>query len=298
MTPLAPPEHVVDLPAWERFCALVARGGGVSDHPRRPGDQGPASDTFFWLELARVDHHRRAAVPFLIEHCGLSGRSVLEFGAGTGGLSVAMVQAGVACVQAIEPIALNCEAGRWRTRAYGLEGAIQFHHLPDTRHLPFASGTFDAVVCSSVLQYVPDAGDRRTLLTEMARLTRPGGLLIICGSGNGLYPAGPHSSRWWSNLLPARATRRGHNRGITFWELYRTLRPLGFGAFRPASAAVERWRRRALGRCPTLSSRVTVAAVVAVVRTVGVLLSRLTGVPLEAFLPYPELAYRKRGGKH
>ena len=58
---------------------------------------------------------------------------MLEFGAGTGGLSVAMVLGGVKRVCAVEPIAINCEAGKWRTRAYGLEGAIKYHHLPDTR---------------------------------------------------------------------------------------------------------------------------------------------------------------------
>lgn len=296
MTSLAPPERVVDPLAWKRFCELVARGGGVCDHPSRPGNQVPASPSFLRLEIDRVEHHRGTVIPFLIGHCGLSGRSVLEFGAGTGGLSVAMAQDGVASVHAVEPVGLNCEAGRWRARAYGLDGPIQFHHVPDTRHLPFASGAFDAVVCSSVLQYVPDPGKRRTLLTEMARLSRLGGLLIFCGSGNALYPGGPHLSRWWSNLLPARAARLGHNRGISFWELARVLRPLGFGVLPQGAAAVERWRLRAVTQRRTAGGRVAVSAAVAGVRTVGMVLSPLTRAPLEAFLPYPELAFRRERG--
>ena len=296
MTSLAPPERVIDLLAWERFCELVARGGGVCDHPSRPGNQVPASPSFLRLEIARVEHHRRNVIPFLIGHCGLSGRSVLEFGAGTGGLSVAMAQAGVASVHAVEPVGLNCEAGRWRARAYGLDGSIQFHHVPDTRHLPFASGAFDAIVCSSVLQYIPDARERRILLTEMARLSRSGGLLIFCGSGNALYPGSPHSSRWWSNLLPARAARLGHDRGISFWELARVLRPLGFGVLSQGTAAVERWRLRAVTQRKTVRGRVAISAALTGLRTVGMVLGPLTRTPLEAFLPYPELAFRRDSG--
>jgi SAM-dependent methyltransferase len=246
--------------------------------------------------VERVEHHRRNVIPFLMEHCDLAGRCVLEFGAGTGGLSVAMVKAGVALVHAVEPIKLNCEAGRWRAQAYGLGGTIHFHHVPDTRRIPFPNGTFDALVCSSVLQYVPNAKERRVLLTEMARLTRSGGLIIFCGSGNGLYPGGPHSSRWWSNLLPDRAARLGDNRGITWWEINRTLLPLGFAAHCQGTAAVERWRARARSR-PGILSTVVFAAALAIFRTVGGVVCGFTGAPLEALLPYPELAYRKAGGK-
>lgn len=292
MTSAGAPDFVVDLPAWEQFCELVARGGGVSDHPSRPGDQSPPSATFARLEIRRVEHHRRTVIPFLMEHCGLAGQTVLEFGAGTGGLSVAMVQAGVARVHAVEPVELNCETGRWRTRAYGLDGAIHFHHVLNTRHLQFADGQFDAVVCSSVLQYVPDAGERNILLTEMARLTRPGGLLIVCGSGNSFYPAGPHSSKWWSNLMPSRAARFGYNRGISYWELNRTLRPLGFSTFSQGSKAVQRWRNRSLAHRKVVY-RLAISAIIGGFRPVAMLLRLSTGAPLEAFLPYLDLAFRK-----
>jgi ubiquinone/menaquinone biosynthesis C-methylase UbiE len=293
MTPIAAPESVVDLSAWERFCESVARGGGVCDHPRRFERQAPASPSFFRLEVERVEHHQRNAIPFLMEHCGLAGQSVLEFGAGTGGLSVALAQAGVGRIQAVEPVQLNCETGRWRTRAYGLEGRIEFHHVPDTRRLPFPDGAFDAVVCSSVLQYIPDAGERRLVLTEMARVVRSGGLLIVCGSGNALYPGGPHSSRWWSNLMPAQAARLGHNRGISYWELNRVLGPLGFRVYPQGRGALERWRRCATARRRSMLGRAALATGVAALRAVDTILGPLTQAPLEAFLPYPDLAFRR-----
>ena len=49
--------------------------------------------------------------------------------------------------------------------------------------LPFTSGTFDIVVCLDVLEHVP-ANGRQQLLTEMFRIARPDGLVLVgapCG---------------------------------------------------------------------------------------------------------------------
>lgn len=287
------PNHVPNPSAWTRFCELIAHGGGVSDHPSRLYKPiKHASSAFFQLEVSRVEHHRSNLLPFLIDHCKLSGLKVLEFGAGTGGLSVAMALAGVKPIDAIEPVALNCEAGRWRTKAYGLEDSIRFHHVPDTRQLPFADRTFDAVVCSSVLQYVAGIEERQMLLKEMARVTRAGGQLIFCSTGNGIYPAGPHSTRWWSNLFPALASRLGHDRGITFWEINNTLKPLGFRITPQGNAALERWHGRVAVRCKSFKDRFIFNTALNLFRITGITLGAITRAPLEAFLPYPDLAFR------
>lgn len=46
----------------------------------------------------------------------------------------------------------------------------------DALHLPFADGTFDRVLCSEVLEHIPnDIG----AMTELARVLRPGGTMAI-----------------------------------------------------------------------------------------------------------------------
>lgn len=45
--------------------------------------------------------------------------------------------------------------------------------------LPFADGSFDVVTASLVISSIRDAAGRRTLLTEMRRVTRAGGLLTV-----------------------------------------------------------------------------------------------------------------------
>lgn len=284
-----PPNGVRDRASWKEFCESISRGGGVFDHPRLTGEPNPASREFYENEVGRVEHHSRNAIPFLIDHCGLSNESVLEFGSGTAGLSVAMVQAGVRSVDGVEPVRQNHEAARWRVRAYGLEESIQCHHVPDTSHLPFPDAAFDAVVCSSVLQYIHGFSMRRVLLTEMSRAIRPGGRLIVSATGNGLYPAGPHSSRWWSNLFPKLSTSRGHDRGITFWEMRRALAPLGFRILPQGRAAVARWK----GRLPHRQANVLRAFATTAIGAAAVLFGPITRAHAESFLPYPDLVFQK-----
>jgi SAM-dependent methyltransferase len=51
-------------------------------------------------------------------------------------------------------------------------GAIQ----GDGLHLPFADGTFDRVICSEVLEHIPED---TTAMAELARVLRPGGTMAI-----------------------------------------------------------------------------------------------------------------------
>jgi SAM-dependent methyltransferase len=67
---------------------------------------------------------------------------------------------------------------------------------PCWQELPFAAGSLDAVVSSSVLEYVPDPG---AVLAECARVLRPGGILICT------VPDLTHPVRWleWPLRLAA-----------------------------------------------------------------------------------------------
>ena len=295
----------VDPAAWARFFNFVVRGGGASDHPARAEEHWntvaagrPLRDIEYVLTLQQ--HHRETIIPFLIDHCGLAGKRVVEFGAGTGGLAVAMAQAGVAEVDAVEPISANAQTGVSRVQAFGLEDRIRFHHVEDTSRLPFAASRFDACVCSSVLQYVPDVRTRAKLLEEMWRVVRPGGVLAICQSGNALMPGGPHSTAWWSNLAPDRAARAGHTRGVAYWELARVLRPLGCTLLRPrrrGDSELARWRKRtAKGRLRP-RGRVVHGALLGVYATIEGIVGGACGLPVAVAMPYLNVAFVKSLGR-
>ncbi len=63
---------------------------------------------------------------------------------------------------------------RARERHEGIEGITS-----DVLRLPFAEGSFDAVVSNSTLDHFASADDIRAGLAEISRVLRPGGLLVI-----------------------------------------------------------------------------------------------------------------------
>ncbi len=100
------------------------------------------------------------AAPFV------QGREVLEAGCGTG-----LVLEGLARL-ATRAVGVDISAGMLeKARARGLD--VVKGSVTD---LPFADDSFDAVVSFKVLAHVPDL---RRALAECARVTRPGGTLVL-----------------------------------------------------------------------------------------------------------------------
>jgi hypothetical protein len=133
----------------------------------------------------------------------------------------------------------------------------------------------------------------------MWRVVKCGGLLVICQTGNGLIPGGPHSSRWWSNVLPHWATEAGHKRGITYSELWRVLGPLGCSLVMPKDnqdTELARWRARHWGYPTTFKQKLLRAAFLCSHKIMDRSVTRIFGLPISVFMPYLNLAFRKDCG--
>jgi SAM-dependent methyltransferase len=99
------------------------------------------------------------------------GMRVVDVGCGPGGLTGELVaRVGVTNVAAIDPAAQFSEA--CRTRNPGADVGVGV-----AEQLPWADGEFDAALSSLVLGFMqdPERGVR-----EMARVTRPGGIVAAC----------------------------------------------------------------------------------------------------------------------
>jgi SAM-dependent methyltransferase len=88
--------------------------------------------------------------------------------------------------------------------------------VADVRHLPFAAGAFDAVVSLSTLDHFDSTGDISTALSDLRRVLRPGGTLILT-LDNPLNPA-----VGLRNRLPSRLLVRA---GVTPYRTGRTVGP-------------------------------------------------------------------------
>ena len=117
------------------------------------------------------------AEPLLEKLINVAEPFILDFATGTGRLSYALLS---------HPdfqgriVALDISQGMLEQAAAKLNQAqLGRSEVEFLRHqsmpLPFADASFDAVCCLEVLELLPDA---HTALEEMARLLRPGGILL------------------------------------------------------------------------------------------------------------------------
>lgn len=97
------------------------------------------------------------------------GDTVMDLAAGTGTSTTAIAQAGARVVAADFSLGMMSE-GRRRGAPVPFVGA-------DAQHLPFATSSFDAAVISFGLRNVQEP---RSALSEMARVVRPGGRIVVC----------------------------------------------------------------------------------------------------------------------
>jgi arsenite methyltransferase len=137
-----------------------------------------------------------------LETCGFaSGARLLDVGCGLGATAAFLTRKGYR-ITGVEPSALLLEEARRRCPGVDL--------LPGSAEaLPFADATFDGVFMECVLSLV---GQRAAALSEVARVLRPGGRLVVSdvyARDHGLVPTPP---------AHIEAEFRSHGYELESWE--------------------------------------------------------------------------------
>jgi demethylmenaquinone methyltransferase / 2-methoxy-6-polyprenyl-1,4-benzoquinol methylase len=106
-----------------------------------------------------------------------AGEAILDLAAGTGTSSEGFAEAGA------QVVAVDLSLGML---SVGKQRKPELSFLAgDALRLPFRDAAFDAVTISFGLRNVEDAA---AALTEMARVTRPGGRLVVCEFSTPTWP--------------------------------------------------------------------------------------------------------------
>ena len=128
------------------------------------------------------------------------GKRILDVGSGPGFLTSAMADAvgpsGRVCGIDISDLMLDLAKTHCAHQAW-----VEFHQAEATR-LPFPEQHFDVVVSMQVLEYVIDI---RTALSELYRVLRPGGQVVIMDTD-------------WDSLVWYSATPERANRILADWS--------------------------------------------------------------------------------
>ena len=115
-----------------------------------------------------------------------AGLEVLEFGCNYGASGIVMARLG-AKVTGVDVDAANVRLANANVALHGVEDRAAALHVPDTRTMPFAEGSFDLVVANSVLEYVAPH-ELAAVIAEIHRVTKPGGQLLVLGTASRIAP--------------------------------------------------------------------------------------------------------------
>ena len=134
------------------------------------------------------DAHRDAVV--YIEHIVryefaarlLRGKSVLDVACGSGYGSEVLAQAGAHSVVGVD---LSPEASRYADGRYSSDSTSFL--AGDAEHLPFRAASFDVIVSFETIEHLHDPF---SFLSEVKRLLKPDGLLVISSPNKGVFIEG------------------------------------------------------------------------------------------------------------
>ena len=125
------------------------------------------------------------------------GMRILDSGIGTGFLTINLLR------EAPIPLTitgLDFSPGmlvglKRNLKKYGFEGHVK-PHLGDMRQMPFPDESFDLVMTSEAMEYLPDVWDG---ISECARVLRPGGKFLFIATKNSLM--GKLIAATWKNKV-------------------------------------------------------------------------------------------------
>ena len=101
---------------------------------------------------------------------------VLDVGTGTAHIPIELCRRDFeGRITAVDLAKAMLEVGQRNVERAGFTAQIRLQRV-DAKNLPYPDGRFDAVMSNSIVHHIPQP---RTVLAEMARVVRPGGLLFV-----------------------------------------------------------------------------------------------------------------------
>jgi 2-polyprenyl-3-methyl-5-hydroxy-6-metoxy-1,4-benzoquinol methylase len=171
-------------------------------------------------EFSRLFEHMDNLVAPVDAHFQIAGKSVLDFGCGTGALSVAMaIRGGV--VTGVDPTMSSLEAATHRAHYFGISHRFVTQLISSAPGLPFPDESFDIVISNSVMEFIPEK--RGQYVLEMMRVIKRGGHLII-STENGYFPVDYYSGMVFTIFRRKRAIEKNLPYGLTYFEMLRWVR--------------------------------------------------------------------------
>jgi SAM-dependent methyltransferase len=119
------------------------------------------------------------------------GKRILDVGCGVGTAEISLARLRVSQLRLFGVDTITARVSEALSRVRGINARAGFA-AADAVRLPFVDGAFDCTFCVAVLQHVRDVP---TALSELARVTRPGGRILAVEPDN--------AARYWYSSIPS-----------------------------------------------------------------------------------------------
>ena len=147
------------------------------------GYEGEITDHIDSYDEVGINHYTKIAQA-LLEPVDVKGKSVLDVGCGTGILSFALLDQGAERVVGGDLSRRMLSGCQKKAQSLGVHSRTASFQLCDAEELPYAGNLFDLVTSSMILGMIPD---QQRVISEMARVLKPGGTLATAAHGTNLY---------------------------------------------------------------------------------------------------------------
>jgi SAM-dependent methyltransferase len=182
-----------------------------------------AGSSTFAAQMATRTAEQHAAL--LLEHLQ-TGMHVLDVGCGGGSITIGIAGAvAPGRVVGIDFQRSEIDAAKARSAAHGV-GNVEFQVVDVTSGVPFPDASFDAAFAHTVFMHLPDPV---ATLTELRRVLRPGGIVVVCDPDLGASLRVPTSDVMtaWASVV-ARVHQHHGTNGLIGRDLRRLLWEAGF----------------------------------------------------------------------
>jgi SAM-dependent methyltransferase len=252
--------------------SLCARRGLERETNRgsRTRPEPPARDAVAYHRELAVSWDQRYKKPAFkarlraLEEClaghDLHGQDWLDAGCGSGTMARYLVEAGASVLgvdAAEEMISIAREIASQDVASPSVASPdvssedehrrpLRFQHITTIAHLPLPDNSLDGILCSSVLEYVPDPP---ACMAQFARVLRPGGLLIVSvANRNSLIRRAQVGMHWLGRLSRQRWCAfldYSHN-DYTATDFRALLKEHGFATSKviPFGSPIPHWLQR------------------------------------------------------
>lgn len=148
------------------------------------------------LDFSRVNKIRTdELIPLIEPYAEIKNMRIMDFGCGGGSSTFALALEGgnVTGIDVAAPSIYNAKRNKEK---YYNQYSVDFMHLKDTTSLPFPEQCFDMVICNAVFEHILPK-ERESVFKELYRIVKLGGLIILRGTPNRMFPNDGHTSELW-----------------------------------------------------------------------------------------------------